>query len=178
MMEDKEFGDKLRKLLPRELSTTIARYHGIPYQWVQPPPACRVYNDAAISIPDNTVTLLTFNQERYDTANIHSTASNTGRLTAPITGIYDIFGHIAYAANSTGTREILIRLNGATYIAVHDETGPSATLTHQQSISTHWLLNAGDYVELIAYQNSGGSLNVTSTSAYTPEFGMTWISNG
>ena len=37
-------------------------------------------------------------------------------------------------------------------------------------------LGAGDYVQLNAYQDSGGSLNVMANSDYTPVFEMHWVS--
>ena len=70
----------------------------------------RVYNNANISIPDSTVTALTFNSERWDTDSIHSTVSNTSRLTAQTASKYDIKGNIKWASNSTGTRLIIINL--------------------------------------------------------------------
>src|SRR5512139_267514 len=78
---------------------------------------CRVYNNAAINIANDTVTALTFNSERFDTNGIHSTALNTGRLTCQTAGTYVITAHAAFAANATNRRQITIRLNGATIIA-------------------------------------------------------------
>src|SRR4051794_16526480 len=53
-------------------------------------PSCAVYNDAAQSIPDGALTALTFNTEHFDTDSIHSTSSNTSRLTCQTAGIYVI----------------------------------------------------------------------------------------
>ena len=39
-------------------------------------------------------------------------------------------------------------------------------------VTTIYQLTAGDYVEVRAYQNSGGALNVNSTANYSPEFWM------
>ena len=49
-------------------------------------PSCNVYNNANISIATGTNTALTFNSERYDNAAMHSTSSNTQRITAPTGG--------------------------------------------------------------------------------------------
>ena len=76
-------------------------------------PSARAYNDAAISIPNATTTALTFNSERWDTNTIHSTVTATGRLTAVTAGVYNIFGHVRFASNNTGSRIVSIRLNGS-----------------------------------------------------------------
>jgi hypothetical protein len=39
-----------------------------------------------------------------------------------------------------------------------------------QSVATHYLLNDGDYVELVVIQDSGGDLNVVPGTAF--DFGM------
>ncbi|KKM04831.1 hypothetical protein LCGC14_1760300, partial [marine sediment metagenome] len=77
----------------------------------------RVYNDAAITLTTNVVKFLTFNQERYDTDTIHSTSSNTDRLTATTAGKYLISATVEIESNGTGRRNLLIELNGSTAIA-------------------------------------------------------------
>lgn len=136
------------------------------------PPKCRVYNNAAISVPGNTNTILTFNAERYDTDTIHSTSSNTSRLTCVTAGTYQIFGHVTFASAGTDRRFLQILLGGSTSLGAIDVPGGALSL----SVNTTYALTAGQYVELQVYQNSGGALNVNSTAAYSPEFGMTWVS--
>jgi hypothetical protein len=137
-----------------------------------PPPAARVYNSANISITNNTVTALTFDSERWDNGDLHSTSANTSRLTAPITGLYEIGGCVRIAANATGIRSAMIRLNGTTDIASITEPTPSAGAASDFNPSTPYQLAAGDYVELTVYQNSGGALNVTAAGNFSPEFWM------
>ena len=40
------------------------------------------------------------------------------------------------------------------------------------TIDTDWDMSATDYVELLAYQTSGGALNVVNGGNYSPEFMM------
>lgn len=136
-------------------------------------PSARVYNNASISIPNNTVTALTFNSERWDTDNIHSTTTNTGRLTCVTAGIYHIYGTVQFAGNATGIRSLIIRLNGTTYLASNLSIASSAI--NEIAISTGYSLSATDYVELLVYQNSGAARNVNSVGNYSPEFGMTYL---
>lgn len=136
-------------------------------------PSARVYNNANISIPNNIATALTFNSERWDTDGIHSTVTNTGRMTCVTPALYAIFGHIQFAANATGIRSIFIRLNGTTIIGSQLNHQSSAAIA-ELSIATHYVLAVNDYVELMVYQNSGGSLNVNVVGNLSPEFGMTY----
>lgn len=150
-------------------------------QWLagdstNPKPSCRVYNTTDLSIATGTPTAATFNSERWDNGGMHSTASNTSRITIPSGGggIYQVSGHIVWAANATGVRSLQLRVNGTTTIAVTDANSVSAN-TLSMSVSTLYALAAADYVELIVYQTSGGNLNVTAVSNYSPEFTAMWV---
>lgn len=139
-------------------------------------PHCRVYNNAAVSIPDATRTAITFNSERVDVGGMHSTVSNTSRITIPsgADGWYSIGGCIEFASvNTTGIREGDILLNGSTLIAIQQV--PGFVQVQQCNPSCYYQLVAGDYVELTAFQSSGGALNVDASSAYSPEFWATWV---
>lgn len=133
--------------------------------------SARVYNDAAISITTSgTPQALTFNTERYDTDAIHSTVSNTSRLTLPYAGKWLIIGQVEWVANATGRRQVSIVLNNTTSIASIIEQTPSATIVSRQIITTIYSFAANDYVELSVLQTSGGALSVNSQSALSPEF--------
>jgi hypothetical protein len=131
----------------------------------------RVYNDADITLTTGTLTALTFNQERFDSDTIHSTSSNTSRLTATTAGVYVITGTARFATNATGNRRVLIRLNGATYIAEQTQAAVSGLQT-TLTVATIYTLAATDYVELVALQSSGGDLAVTVSANISPEFSM------
>jgi hypothetical protein len=69
---------------------------------------------------------------------------------------------------------LAIRLNGTTMLA--GQSGPAMAAKETRiAVSTLYVLAVNDYVELMAYQSSGGALNVTAESAYTPEFAMARI---
>ena len=134
--------------------------------------SARVRNTAAISLTSGTATILTFDSERWDTDTIHSTASNTGRLTATTAGKYQITGHVAWQANANeGNRILDILLNGATIIASESclEKPANASDTVRCTITTHYNLAATDYVELRATQRAVATLNINATgNYYTP----------
>jgi hypothetical protein len=136
------------------------------------PPAARVYNSANISISHSATTALTFDSERYDTDDLHSTSSNTGRLTAPVDGKYLITGHIRWDSSGYGERQLVIKANG-TYIA--RTNADSTSNAEQMSVATVYELSAGDYVTLGVFQSSGGALNVLAEGNHSPEFAMHWL---
>lgn len=138
-------------------------------------PRARVFNSAAQSLTSGTLTALTFDSERYDVGDCHSTVSNT-RLTVPTGegGLYHIFGSVRFSLNATGARSIYIQINGTTRVAQVELDACSSSVTNLV-IATDYGLIAGDYVELFAWQTSGGALNVDSIGNHSPEFGFRWV---
>jgi hypothetical protein len=146
-----------------------------------PTPQARVYNSGPPTISHNTTTALTFNSERFDHGDLHSTSSNTSRLTAPVAGLYSaapvaglysVGANFRFAANATGQRYGALRVNGSTVIAEDMVLPGSAAVLPRLVLSTIWRLAAGDYVEVLAFQTSGGALDVETSSATSPEFWM------
>jgi hypothetical protein len=138
-------------------------------------PSCRAYNDADISISGSSWNTLTFNSERWDTNGMHSTSSNTDRLTVPANGdgIYTIKGHIRVTSDPNMTVRIL--LNGSTEIAKTSrfyDSGSGPTYL-DIPIATDYELSAGDYVQLQI--NPGSAETVKAAGSYSPEFSATWV---
>jgi hypothetical protein len=131
----------------------------------------RVYNSLFQTIATATWTAITFDSERYDTDSIHSTVSNTSRLTCQTDGKYIISGNVAWVAQATGDRRLEIYLNGSTTIAREGGNVPGGS-AFVQSITTIYNLSATDYVELRVLQTTGGNLNVLAIGNYSPEFSI------
>lgn len=135
----------------------------------------RVFNSAAISVANATDTALTFNSEQYDNdpnGAIHDTGSNTSRLTCRTAGFYLVGGCVEFAANATGFRQVSLRVNGATPIAIQTTLSLGGADATRLTVHAVYSFFATDYVELMAYQNSTGALNATAGGNYTPYF---WI---
>jgi hypothetical protein len=139
------------------------------------PPKCRVFNSANISIPNTTATALTFNSERFDTDTMHSTSVNTGRITFTTAGTYLVGGGISFASNATNSRQLDIRLNGATVIA-SDVIGANPADVTRLTVSTLYAFSATDYIEIVAYQSSGVALNALASANFSPEAWAIWQS--
>jgi hypothetical protein len=124
-----------------------------------------VYNDAAQSLPNDTATAVTFNQEEADSNGLHSTSSNTSRITIPSGGggVYQLQAKVAFASNATGYRQLEFRKNGSAVGTLVTQAPISGVVT-VMGIHATLVLAAADYVEVFAYQNSGGSLNIGAAS--------------
>jgi hypothetical protein len=138
--------------------------------------SARVFNSTDISVPQLNVgewKTLTFDSERWDTANLHDTATNTSRLKAPVAGKYYIFANITWETPlGSGFWGLRIVVNGKTAISEQTLPNNGASFRTSMSIGTMYALNAGDYVEVQVFQNSGGFIAVKQITATSPEFGM------
>jgi len=140
-------------------------------------PAVRVFHNAAQSIGNGSLTALNFNSERFDQGGnvadaMHDTVTNNTRLTCKYAGVYLITGHLQWASSAAGTiRMLRIRLNAATDIGAI-WNGPLASTAIGQTVTAIYALAVNDYVELMAYQDSGGNLNTSVAGNYSPEFSM------
>jgi len=130
--------------------------------------SARVFNSVDLAVSHNTGTMVGFNGERYDTHSFH--VGSSSQLVCPASGKYLIVGQFAFEANASGFRRARIILNGSTSLAHLVEPVPDGTRDTYFNISTIYNLTAGQYVELEAYQNSGGNLNVLASANASPEF--------
>lgn len=129
----------------------------------------RIYNDANISIPNNSNTSLLFNQERYDPDGMHSLVSNTERLTVNKAGRYLFIAHVDFSVHATGVRGVFLRVNATTIIG--GQVMPAqGTLNATFSVSAIYDMAVGDWCDVRAYQDSGAALNVLVNANYSPEF--------
>jgi hypothetical protein len=118
----------------------------------------------ALTILNNTATPLLFDTETNDTHALHSTSVNLSRLTAPVTGRYDLDVGASFQVNATGLREIRFVYNrglGSETILKRNlvmTLSSDDTVVNLTRVGVRML--AGDYVEVIAVQTSGITLVV------------------
>lgn len=145
------------------------------------PPACRVFNVGAQTIPDITITTVTFDSERYDTDGMHSTSVNTGRITFNTAGLYLVVGNVTFGGSDYSSGALGIRLNNTTNIAQTSTNGfTDGTFNEMElNVATVYKFAVNDFIELKTWQNN--TANVARSlifSAYSPEFMATWIGRG
>jgi hypothetical protein len=123
---------------------------------------CRAAKNASQSINDSTFTAASFQVEDYDTDSFHDNSTNNSRMTIPSGkgGYYLLVADISFASSGAGTRKIAFRVNGSDYrteMGIQASAGGTSTEVVLSDIQN---LSAGDYIEVMAWQNSGGALNI------------------
>ena len=127
-------------------------------------PAFSAYQSAAQTISNNTQTKVQCNTEEFDTNSNYDNATNY-RFTPTVAGYYQVSGSICFLiTGSNAGCEVSIWKNGARFKA-----GVSMGLTtggvERPSVSTLIYMNGStDYIEFYAYQSSGLSTNINTSS--------------
>lgn len=148
------------------------------------PPGCRVTNSAAISCANNLDVAVTFDTNRFDPSGMHSTVTNTSRVTIGSPGVYilSFTGEFVTGTDYTGFR-CYIRLNGTTPIIVSMTGGTytgAGSMGAQVSVAGIWKFAANDYVEVLVKQINGAAAarNLSSTTSWSPDLSVMWLGLG
>jgi hypothetical protein len=138
------------------------------------PPACSVFNSTTQSTTTSTWTTLTADSENFDNNAMHSTVSNTSRITIQTAGRYLFFARNDWASNTAGSRVMRYKINGTDPGATLQQLMaiPATTTGINTQLAATWtlVLAAADYVEVEAWQNTGGNLQLVLR-----EFGATFF---
>lgn len=133
---------------------------------IQYPPNCSAYNSTGQTITTGTVTALTFDSEQYDTASMHSTSSNTSRITVPSAGKYQLVAQVLFDINSTGRRLFNFRKNGTDLFGSLDEKQPVNTGGYTVCKGLLQVeAAANDYFECVVYHTKGSNLDVLGNNS-------------
>jgi len=132
---------------------------------------CTAYHSTTQTLTTATWTALAFDSEDEDTHGMHSTSANTSRFTIPTgqAGRYRFTLHLTYASHAAGDRIVVIVKNGGTFptgwYSKHSWPA-SATQDVNSHVAVMELTAAdGDYFEFLAYQSSGGNLDVGNATS-------------
>ena len=126
----------------------------------QPVSFCRLQRSTALSLVSGTGTLVSWDTEVNDTDSMHDQSVNPTRITIRTPGVYAVLARAQFALSATGVRGLSILRNGVA--VAENESTPNATVVHGMDVETTIACNAGDYLEVIAVQNSGGALNLNA----------------
>lgn len=130
---------------------------------VDNPPRARLTHSTTQSLTDGALTAVQFDGEATDSAALHDNSTNNSRITIPTGegGWWLFTGIVEFAANATGQRKLQFRTDGSANFGGMAVDAAASGVT-QLAISFMLALTAGQYAELMASQNSGGSLNLTT----------------
>lgn len=147
-------------------------------------PQCKVFFTSDISLSNDTSTDISFNSEVFDTDSMHSNSVNNNRITFNTAGLYLMVADIRFAINATNYRQVSINYYDDVFgfqSTIGMQSQPAHTTTQNKlNLSTIYKVGVGDYVTVLAYQNSGGALNITSDGSatdYGSTFTVVWLSH-
>jgi len=129
---------------------------------------CEVTSSTATtqSIPNNTLTALTWDFNLSDRTGLHSTSSNTSNIYIKTPGFYRIEALIDFNNSATGQRQINLYKNGVVIDRTRSIGIPSGGINSTLYSSTVEYLESGDFVSVFGFQDSGGALNVQSNQSH------------
>lgn len=143
--------------------------------WLSSPDRVRATMGNSQSIPDSTVTAVTWTSaDTYDTNSMHSTSSNPSRITIKTSGLYAVAVNIWFAANATGYRQLWLYKNGSA-LGLYVQNPSPGTGACNANLYDEIQCVAGDYLEARAEQNSGAALNINTTSGDASYMSVRWV---
>lgn len=127
--------------------------------WARIPAAYRsqAYKAAVQNIPDATATALVFDTNKYDVGGIHSTSVDNSRFTANVDGVFDALGQCSI--DGSAALDFEIYRNGAPVVPIPDMFRSAAGVDPTVQVAQTFEMTAGQYIEFIATQISGGALD-------------------
>ena len=128
-------------------------------------PAFSAYAGSTQSISNASFTKVQCNTEEYDTNSNYDNATNY-RFTPTVAGYYQISGSVAGAAAYAQLLASIYK-NGSEFKR-GSQAGSAGAYLYQANVSALIYFNGStDYVELYAYQQSGGSGTINNGQALT-----------
>lgn len=142
---------------------------------------CLANNAANQTISNDTITVVSYGDEEFDSHTLHDNSTNNSRITVPIAGKY-AFWAIDFWDNRTDTGYCGCRYRegGATYhtttIRYHNASDGNATSSGVFSIIVADMA-ASEYMEHLVIQNSGGDVDLLGdgTLAGSSQFGCVYV---
>jgi hypothetical protein len=141
-------------------------------------PGARVRRVAAVTLTSGVTAVLSYDATDFNVGGVYSSAQPS-RMTAPVAGRYLIIATARWQSNEAGRRTIALEVNGTaaqiarTNVSPHVQGG--GAFNPEQAAEAIYRLNAGDYVEVWAYQDSGVPLTLLTAVDNGVTFAMEWI---
>ncbi len=142
-------------------------------------PRCSVYNGATQThASSGSWVALTFNSEDFDVGAMHSTSSNTSRITIPngFGGTYLVGGATTFPGTNATLQPVGIRVrkNGSSLVGSAAYQSEYGNGIQGIQVVTPCVLGEGDYIELEAFQLTGASLAFGASGAARDDQSSFW----
>lgn len=131
-------------------------------------PSCHLTRSSDQAIPHLTITNVLWNVEQYDTDGMHSTSSQTDRITIKTAGVYVVTANVLWGADTDWIfAASWIQLNGATNLAcsmVGAFNDGAIGAANSLSIVRKFAVN--DYLSVAVYEkNSSAGANIVTLAS-------------
>lgn len=126
----------------------------------------RVYRTGALTLVASSNTKITYDTKNYDTGSNFDIATNN-RFTTPISGFYQFNAAVNANVAAGDLYNVALYKNGVLASVGAGTITATGTTTQTWTISDSMQLAATDYVEVFAFNGSGGGKAVTQGSPYT-----------
>lgn len=163
------YPDAVLQWLPAYLALTqldipISQIQG----FAQTTQAASVTRSSNQTITTGTWTTLSFDTEDYDKPDnsMHSTTTNPSRITAKVAGRYLASAFVPWNTNATGSRQVRIAQNGGAASFIASTAAVSGQATDMCITFPVFDLVINDYLEIQAFQDSGGNLDVLLSTRF------------
>jgi len=143
-------------------------------------PICQVTGTGTQSVANIGAggTIILFPVDVYDPSNMHDPTGvvvPSSRIYAKITGWYLAEASALFNVNATGYRQLRFLVNSSVAGQPATKEQSSSTLSTSVDLSRTFYMNAGDHIQVAAYQDSGGAINLNMAET---RFSLTLVSEG
>lgn len=122
----------------------------------------RAVSTGAIPVTHNTVTTVGLGAEDFDTDGLHDNVTANSKLTAAVTGKYQVSAYAVWNTNSSGIRQLRINRNSSVMTIV--QTPGNSVGSLGQNISDLFAVSVNEFVEMAVYQDSGSTASLAGAS--------------
>lgn len=137
----------------------------------------RALRDTTQNLATSTaVTFMSWTSKELDKMNNIDLVNTPDEWVCNYPGEYEFSGGSSFTYNGTGTRRVLLRLNGANVSGTATTVTPVPSLISSLSFRTTSLsLTPGDVVQVEAWQNSGSTLTTSAADAYKSSLTVKYV---
>lgn len=132
--------------------------------------------NATTGVNSASPTTISFSGVVFDDAGFFN-AGNPSRLTVPagLAGLYMINANFAWPVSATGSRTVTLRKNATSTLALSQEQNAGAADLVVENVTWIGRLAVGDFVEIQATQDSGGTLTAPFVANNYPNLAMAFL---
>ena len=127
-------------------------------------PSFHAYNPQNGSVANNTTIVVSNNTELLDSSAAYDTS--TYKFTPQVAGYYFLYSNVRYQSGTTDFDRInlVITKNGSDILSARNNNKDYSTVGVSGTVQAN---GSSDYFQMTSYQNSGGSISITTAAELT-----------